>query len=125
VRVALLVRQVTLAAAAMVTVVTGMHWPAVVIIVALLLTSQVGLHSRAVLRLVERHPIVALVDGVLVFAAMVVLGAGHPVVLSALTSALIIGVLFRLRVSPLLLLCSCSATWPRCAPWRRSPWATW
>ena len=104
VRVALLVRQLTLAVAAFVTITTGMDLYAVLVILALLLTSQAGLHSTAVLRLVERHPIVALVDVLLVAAAMVILGAGHPVVLSALTSALVIGVLFRWVVCPPLLL---------------------
>jgi signal transduction histidine kinase len=104
VRVALLVRQLTLTVAALVTMATGMAWQAVLVILALLVTSQAGLHSTALLRLVERHPIVALVDVVLVAAAMAALGAGHPVVLSALTSALIIGVLFRWAVVPLLLL---------------------
>ncbi|WP_380164481.1 sensor histidine kinase [Jannaschia sp. R86511] len=102
VRVALLVRQIALAAAALVTLVTGTSWTGLAVVIALLLTSQLGLHSTRVLRLVERHPALALVDVLLVSTAMVLLGPRHPAVLAALTSALIIGVLFRWWVSPLL-----------------------
>lgn len=103
VRVALLVRQLALAAAAL-TALLGTHvdLAALGVVAALLLTSQLGLHSRALLRLLERHPSIALIDVLLVVAATVLLGPRHPVVLAALTSALVVGVLFRRAVSPLM-----------------------
>lgn len=102
VRVALLVRQIALGAAALAALVTGSSWTGLAVVLALVVTSQLGLHSARVLRLVERHPAVALVDVLLVSGAMVLLGPRHPAVLAALTSALIIGVLFRWWVAPLL-----------------------
>lgn len=102
VRVALLVRQVALGAAVLATMVGSSSAPALLAVGALLVTSQVGLHSVRVLRLVQRHPTLALVDVILVATAMLLLGPRHPVVLAALTSALVVGVLFRRSVSPLL-----------------------
>ncbi|MGJ7439592.1 sensor histidine kinase [Aquipuribacter sp. MA13-6] len=102
IRVALLVRQLALAAAALAILLRGPSVLDVLVVLALLVTSQAGLHSVRVLQLVERHPSLALVDVLLVAAATAALGPRHPVVLATLTSALIIGVLFRRRTSPLL-----------------------
>lgn len=103
IRVALLVRQIALAAAGIAALAgTRVDWPALLVVAALLLTSQLGLHSTSLLRLVERHPSIALGDVLLVAAATVLLGPRHPVVLAALTSALVVGVLFRRAVSPLM-----------------------
>lgn len=102
IRVALLVRQLALAAAALAIMVGGPSVLDVLVVLALLVTSQAGLHDVRVLQLVERHPSLALVDVLLVAAATAALGPRHPVVLATLTSALIIGVLFRPRTTPLL-----------------------
>lgn len=102
IRVALLVRQLALAAAALAILLGRPSVLEVLVVLALLVTSQAGLHSVRVLQLVERHPSLALVDVLLVAAATAALGPRHPVVLATLTSALIIGVLFRRRTTPLL-----------------------
>lgn len=102
VRIALLVRQVALLAAVLVTLTGAFDGLSTSFVVAIVLTSQLGLRSTRLLRLVERHPSLALVDVLLVFGAVSMLGSQHPTALAAVSSALIIGVLFRVRVSVLL-----------------------
>lgn len=78
---------------------------AVLLYVVLVVTSHLGLQHDRVRRLVVAHPALALVD--LVPAALVplVMGTNSPLELVALSSALLVGVLFTVRTAvPLALL---------------------
>jgi signal transduction histidine kinase len=68
------------------------------------LTSYLGLRSARALAVVVRHPSLALADTLLVFTAVLLVGSAAPLALVAVSSALLVGLLFPVRVS--LLLCS-------------------
>jgi signal transduction histidine kinase len=73
-----------------------------VAVLALGATSFVGLSQPRLLELVMRHPSLAMADLAVVIAVFVGLGVDSPLVLGALSTAFLLGVLFPLRVSALL-----------------------
>ena len=99
VRIAFLVRLLALAFAVLALSFSGGNMAAVALFSALLLTSHLGLQSRTVRQLVVRHPAVALPDIVLVSAVPLVMGVESPLTVVAVSSALLIGVLFELRTA--------------------------
>jgi signal transduction histidine kinase len=102
VRVALLARLLALLAAVVGMAVTGTTWPEALLLVLLSLTSHLGLQNRRILRLVVRRPALALLDVVLVLVATTVAGATEPLAFVALSSALLVGVLYTVRTTALL-----------------------
>lgn len=105
VRIAFLVRLLALGYST-VSLVAGSARPgAVVLLGALVLTSHLGLQYRRVRSFVVRHPAAALLDLVPVAVAPLVVGPDSPILLVGLSSALLVGVLYPIRlVVPLVLL---------------------
>ncbi len=105
IRIAFLVRLLALAFAVVALTVSGGNLPTALLFCGLALTSQLGLQSHSVRQLVARHPAVALPDILLVSSVPLLTGADSPLSVVAVSSALLIGVLFELRTSfPLAIL---------------------
>lgn len=105
VRLAFLVRLIALVFAVVVLAVQGGGLVAVAIFCVLVGFSHLGLQRPAVRRAVVRHPVLALPDLALVSAVPVLVGVNSPLTLVAVSSALLVGVLFAPRTSaPLALL---------------------
>ncbi|WP_110240377.1 sensor histidine kinase [Nocardioides gilvus] len=62
-------------------------------VIFLALTSMGGLALRSAPELLQRHPILAVVDGLVMTGLMVVLGTDNPLVLVTLSSCMVLGVL--------------------------------
>jgi signal transduction histidine kinase len=99
---AFLVRLLALVASGVGLVGERLTWDVLAATLLLAATSFVGLSSARALELVVAHPIVALADVAVVIAVLALLGVHSPLSLATLSTALLIGVLFRTRVSVLL-----------------------
>lgn len=99
VRIAFLVRLLTLAYGALALGPDDSRLAAAALLAGLGLTSHLGLQHERVRRLVVRHPAVALPDLVLVTAVPFVVGPDSPLSLVALSSALLVGVLVPVRTA--------------------------
>ena len=99
VRIAFLVRLLTLAYGALALGPDDSRLAAAVLLAGLGLTSHLGLQHERVRRLVVQHPAVALPDLVLVTAVPFVVGPDSPLSLVALSSALLVGVLVPVRTA--------------------------
>lgn len=102
VRVALVVRLLTIVAA--LAGLVGEELTPQVLVAVLVLTglSIVGLQGTAVLEIVIEHPLIAMVDVVVSLGVLMAFGVGSPLTIATLSTALLIGVLFRLPSAILL-----------------------
>ncbi|MGF1661188.1 MAG: sensor histidine kinase [Kineosporiaceae bacterium] len=118
VRIALMVRLLALSLTVLDLAFRGPDPGTLLLLVALSVTSFAGLRSPGLRRAVSRYPLLAVPDVLLVSTVPVLVGEDSPLSLVGVSSALVIGVLFPLRiVVPLGLLLVCSHVW---ALW---PWA--
>jgi signal transduction histidine kinase len=95
VEVALALRLLTVVAAMAGLVGSELTPAAVAAIVALAASSFVGLRGGRSLEVVAGHPIIAMGDVLMVLAVLLGLGVGSPFTLTTMSTALLIGVLFR------------------------------
>jgi signal transduction histidine kinase len=116
VRIALLVRLIALGLAVIEMVVQGPEPAPALLLAALCVTSFAGLKSSRLRTLLSRHPLLAVPDLLLVSAVPPLVGDDSALSLVAVSSALVIGVLFTVRAAvPLLVLLVCThlyALWP-------------
>jgi signal transduction histidine kinase len=116
VRIALLVRLLALSLTVLDLAFSGPDPWTLLLLVILSGTSFAGLRSAGLRRALASHPLLAVPDVLLVSAAPVLVGDDSPLSLVGISSALVIGVLFPLRiVAPLALLLVLShvvALWP-------------
>lgn len=108
VRLAFLVRLIALTFAVVGLVVGEPDLVTIALFLALVVTSHLGLQRPGVRARVVRHPAIALPDVVLVSAIPLLAGVDSPLNLVAVSSALLIGVLFAPRTSAPLALLLCS-----------------
>lgn len=94
VKLAMLVRLTALTVSVLALVGSELDVQTAVAILALAATSVVGLANEKVLAIVVARPLLAMVDIALVLTVIVVLGVANPLTLGALSTALVIGVLY-------------------------------
>lgn len=95
VRLALLVRLAAVAICLFALIGTELDYRTALAVLGLAATSVLGLSDERVLHLVIRRPLVAMADIAVVLVVVVALGVENPLTLGVLSTALIVGVLFR------------------------------
>ncbi|MEZ0577370.1 sensor histidine kinase [Nocardioides sp. MH1] len=96
VRVSYLLRMLTLLVCMLGFVDQALAPEAVVAIIFLTLTSMAGISIPSAPEVLDKHPILVVLDGLLMTALMVALGTDNPLVLGALSSCVVLGVVLPL-----------------------------
>jgi signal transduction histidine kinase len=102
VRLAMLVRLVALVAALLALVGSRLDPQTAGAMLALAATSVAGLSNERLLTIVVERPLLAMADVALVILVFVVLGVANPLTLGALSTALVIGVLYAAPLASIL-----------------------